>query len=245
MTTILIVNSINKSLDLKNLLEKNGLTVFTANGDPFNLLSKYSAVCPDMMLVDQEVKERCSLLKHINSNYGHTYTFMYTAADKISDIDPVAEHIDRIITDNYTADDICKIILDDIRSGKAAKRSSAADISSIRSAFKELCITPNYVGYKYLIDSVEIILSKQEENLSLTKLIYPVIAKKYNVSACSVERSIRTAINSSWDKIPDTALIKYFGIYAVTPEFKPSNSRFIYGVAECFMDERHRTYYKK
>ncbi len=237
MTTILIDNSVNERLGLKAELESKGLTVFTAKDDPFILLSRYSSCCPDMLFVEQSMKERKSLLKHINENYGHSYTLIYSAPDKISDIDPVSERIDRIVSHTDSTDEICRIILEDIACGKTKKRNTASEASGIRTALRELCVAPNYIGYKYLIDAVELIISNQDENLSLTKSIYPLIAKKHKVSTGSVERSIRTVVNNSWDKIPETELIKYFGIYAITPSFKPSNSRFIYAVAESFITE--------
>ena len=237
MTTILIDNIVNEKLGLKTVLERKGLTVFTTSDDPFMLLSKYSACCPDILLIEQGVKERRSLLKHINSNYDHAYTLMYSAEDKISDIDLPAEHIDRIISHSSSAEDICKLILQDIATGKTKKRNTVSENAGIRTVLKELCVAPNYIGYKYLIDAVELIISNQNENLCLTKSIYPLIAKKYNVSIGSVERSIRTVVNNSWGKIPEAELIKYFGLYALTSSFKPSNSRFIYAVAEAFMSE--------
>ena len=50
-------------------------------------------------------------------------------------------------------------------------------------------------GYKYLIDAIMISFSKRG-HLPLYKQVFPVIAKKYNVSAESVERDIRYVLRN-------------------------------------------------
>lgn len=55
-------------------------------------------------------------------------------------------------------------------------------------------ITPNLLGYKYIIDALEIIKEDSEVLSSLHKRIYLPLAKKYGVRDVAIERSIRTAI---------------------------------------------------
>ena len=55
-------------------------------------------------------------------------------------------------------------------------------------------ITPNLLGYKYIIDALEIIKEDSEVLNSLHKKIYRPIAEKYGVRDVAIERSIRTAI---------------------------------------------------
>lgn len=55
-------------------------------------------------------------------------------------------------------------------------------------------ITPNLLGYKYIIDAMDIIRDDSEVMSSLHKRIYLPLAKKYGVRDVAIERSIRTAI---------------------------------------------------
>ncbi len=50
-------------------------------------------------------------------------------------------------------------------------------------------------GFKYLVDAITIFSSKRG-NLPLYKQVFPVIAKKYNVTSQSVERDIRYVLRN-------------------------------------------------
>lgn len=55
-------------------------------------------------------------------------------------------------------------------------------------------ITPNLLGYRYIIDALEIINNEPKAIHQLHKKVYPQIAERYNTNAVGIERSIRTAM---------------------------------------------------
>ena len=55
-------------------------------------------------------------------------------------------------------------------------------------------ITPNLLGYKYIIDAMDIIRENPKAKHGLHKKVYPQIAERYNTNAVGIERSIRTAM---------------------------------------------------
>jgi len=82
-------------------------------------------------------------------------------------------------------------------------------------------------GYGYICEAVYMTLENRETVPSITKEIYPVIAKKNRVSTGSVEKCIRHAIEHAWDS--DNAPIREF-LYehaAGRSERRPTNSEFI------------------
>ena len=62
---------------------------------------------------------------------------------------------------------------------------------------------------------------------SVTKLLYPTVAKKYNTTSSRVERAIRHAIEIAWDRGDVDVLNNYFGYTIHTSRGKPTNSEFI------------------
>lgn len=66
---------------------------------------------------------------------------------------------------------------------------------------KELCVNPSLLGFNYLKDAIELCLDNKETLNSITKVLYPTIAKKHNTTPSRVERAMRHAIETSWDKI--------------------------------------------
>ena len=66
-----------------------------------------------------------------------------------------------------------------------------------------LGIRPNLAGYHLLIDAIMITLRNPELLRSLTKGLYPVVAKEYGKNPQAVERNMRRAIDSAYDQDPD------------------------------------------
>ena len=62
----------------------------------------------------------------------------------------------------------------------------------------ELGITANYKGYWYLLTALRLLTLEQLHTIRVTGDLYPRIARQHGVSAQSVERSIRTAIEACW-----------------------------------------------
>ena len=62
---------------------------------------------------------------------------------------------------------------------------------------------------------------------SVTKRLYPEIAKRNDTTASRVERAIRHAIEVAWDRGDVDVLNSYFGYTIHNLRGKPTNSEFI------------------
>lgn len=82
-------------------------------------------------------------------------------------------------------------------------------------------------GYHYLREAIMLSLNDSEMLESVTKLLYPTIAKKYETSPSRVERAIRHAIETAWDRGDVEVLTKMFGYTVNCGKGKPTNSEFI------------------
>ena len=76
---------------------------------------------------------------------------------------------------------------------------SEQNFSDIYRFFLLLGITPNYLGFYQAAYAVAICMKEPERLISVTKSIYPDVAKYFRTSAGSVERNIRTVARISWD----------------------------------------------
>lgn len=74
-------------------------------------------------------------------------------------------------------------------------------------------ISLNAGGFRYLYMAINLVSKKIKENrqYTLTGDIYPLIAERYAVSTCSVDRAIWNALNRSKaeDKSPKTFIEKF------------------------------------
>lgn len=56
------------------------------------------------------------------------------------------------------------------------------------------------IGYRYLREAVWVVCSDPEMITSVTKLLYPEIAKRFSTTDKQVERAIRNSIETAWVK---------------------------------------------
>ena len=66
----------------------------------------------------------------------------------------------------------------------------------------------------------------------ITKQLYPDIAKKYHTTPSRVERAIRHAIETAWNRGDIDTLNSFFGYTVSNSKGKPTNSEFIAMIAD-------------
>ena len=82
-------------------------------------------------------------------------------------------------------------------------------------------------GYHYLREAIILSVKNSEIINSVTKLLYPTVAKNHGTTSSRVERAIRHAIEVAWDRGDIDVLNSYFGYTIQNDRGKPTNSEFI------------------
>ena len=82
-------------------------------------------------------------------------------------------------------------------------------------------------GYHYLREAIIASVNDKEMLESVTKVLYPAVAKKFRTTPSRVERAIRHAIEIAWDRGDIDTLNSFFGYTINTGKGKPTNSEFI------------------
>ncbi len=85
----------------------------------------------------------------------------------------------------------------------------------------------NHNGYYYIAYAVDLILHNPTLVRQTTTQLYPLIAQKFEVSSCSVERCIRSSIEYAWLKGDIKLLNKLFLNKVDADRAKPTNSIFL------------------
>ena len=91
----------------------------------------------------------------------------------------------------------------------------------------EIGIPAHIKGYQYLRDAIIISVEEKEMLVSVTKVLYPAIAKKHGTTASRVERAIRHAIEVAWSRGKMDTIDEMFGYTIHNGKGKPTNSEFI------------------
>ncbi len=96
----------------------------------------------------------------------------------------------------------------------------------------EIGVPAHIKGYQYLREAIMMSVEDVEMLGSITKILYPTIAKKYQTTPSRVERAIRHAIEVAWSRGRMETLDGLFGYTINTGKGKPTNSEFIALIAD-------------
>lgn len=111
--------------------------------------------------------------------------------------------------------------------------SSRAELERyITTIMLEIGVPAHLKGYHYLREAIAIAKDDMEAVSSVTKLLYPVIAKKFRTTDQKVERAIRNAIEVSWDRGNPDTFEELFGYSIMTGKGRPTNSEYIARIAD-------------
>ena len=96
----------------------------------------------------------------------------------------------------------------------------------------EIGVPAHIKGYQYLREAIMMSVQDVEMLGSITKVLYPTIAKRYQTTPSRVERAIRHAIEVAWSRGRMETLDALFGYTINTGKGKPTNSEFIALIAD-------------
>ena len=91
----------------------------------------------------------------------------------------------------------------------------------------EVGVPAHIKGYQYLRDAIVMSVNDMDMLNSITKILYPTIAKKYQTTSSRVERAIRHAIEVAWSRGKMDTIDEMFGYTIHNGKGKPTNSEFI------------------
>jgi two-component system response regulator (stage 0 sporulation protein A) len=104
--------------------------------------------------------------------------------------------------------------------------------NDVTQMLHEIGIPAHIKGYQYLRDAIAISVEEEDMLVSVTKVLYPTIAKKHGTTSSRVERAIRHAIEVAWTRGRLETIYEIFGYTVSNGKGKPTNSEFIALVAD-------------
>lgn len=146
-------------------------------------------------------------------NEGADYCFL-----KPFDIDLMAQRVKQMV--RWYKDDRDGLILD------YSKANSDLEII-VSDIMHQIGVPAHIKGYQYLRTGILLTIENSELMHSVTKELYPTVAKMYKTTSSRVERAIRHAIEVAWDRGDVDVLSAYFGYTIQSARGKPTNSEFI------------------
>lgn len=102
----------------------------------------------------------------------------------------------------------------------------------VTNMMHEIGVPAHIKGYQYLRDAIMMVVKDLDIINSITKQLYPSIARTYNTTPSRVERAIRHAIEVAWSRGQVETIDALFGYTVNIGKGKPTNSEFIAMVAD-------------
>ena len=240
LKVVIAENGTELGKSCEKALKGYGMDVIMCEKDGSLLLEKIRTEKPDVVLADifmqnqdilgvldeikkTDAKERPMImamssfdnprLEKETLNAGASYYFL-----KPFDINAIAERIIRlsgwrneispvVVKDNVVSDPELELMVTEI--------------------IHQIGVPAHIKGYHYLREAIILSVKNSEIINSVTKLLYPTVAKNHGTTSSRVERAIRHAIEVAWDRGDIDVLNSYFGYTIQNDRGKPTNSEFI------------------
>lgn len=219
--------------------------------DAYNMILKTN---PDIVLMDVIMPrlDGISVMEKVKNNSqmkGNPSFIMVTAASS----QDVTEDAFRLGANYYIMKPFSKdVVLDKIRRvsrGRLKTPMGAGDRkvqpyvdkasymeqnleTDVTQMLHEIGIPAHIKGYQYLRDAIIMSVEDQEMLSSVTKILYPTIAKKHQTTPSRVERAIRHAIEVAWSRGKMDTINALFGYTVSNGKGKPTNSEFVALIAD-------------
>ena len=135
------------------------------------------------------------------------------------DISSLSEHIDTLYRQRDMSGQGSSVVTEDME-------------TQVTKVIHQIGVPAHIKGYQYLRTAILMTISDNDIINSVTKILYPSVAKKYQTTTSRVERAIRHAIEVAWDRGDVDTLNSYFGYTIQNNRGKPTNSEFIAMIAD-------------
>lgn len=225
---------------MADLLFKNGYRRPEEASDGLcavELAKKYSY---DLVICDLWLSgiDGIGIIREIKTMKDKTAFILTSAVNKHSILLEATEAgADVCILKPFSDDSILSYIQSILRSREGAfeaiHSNSKPDIESqVTKIIHQIGVPAHIKGYQYLRTAILMTIEDNEVINSVTKILYPTVAKKYKTTTSRVERAIRHAIEVAWDRGDVDTLNSYFGYTIQNSRGKPTNSEFIAMIAD-------------
>ncbi len=228
--------------ECKKELEAAGFDVVLTGKDGMRVMAMIDSQHFDAVLMDAFMShaDGAEVLEHIAESLAEKPLVLLVSAIDNAEFEEqmINAGADYYFIKPVTAQSVAKRIerLTSWKSEKQKRSSSAFadnDIEVVISdIMRQIGVPAHIKGYQYLRTAIKLSVEDSEMLGSVTKLLYPTVAKMYNTTSSRVERAIRHAIEVAWDRGDVDVLSSYFGYTIQSQRGKPTNSEFIAMIAD-------------
>ncbi|MBE6845077.1 MAG: sporulation transcription factor Spo0A [Ruminococcus sp.] len=225
-------DSVEYGINCASVLRSMGMYAITRPKDGGTLFETIKNDSPDVVVVDAILPhmDAIELIKKVQALGGKKPEFIVTSSYDNPFIERqvmqggAAYFMLKPFDVNSLGDRINSLI----HGTEGENGESAEDMEVVvTEIIHQLGVPAHIKGYHYLREAILSSLDDKELLESVTKMLYPTVAKRFDTTSSRVERAIRHAIEIAWDRGNLDTLNSFFGYTVNTCKGKPTNSEFI------------------
>ena len=232
------------SQECEKLLESYGMDVILTEKDGNKLISDISAIKPDVVLADVFMPhcDIIGVLDYVNKldNSQKPIVFAMCSFDNpLLESQTLEKGASYYFIKPFQVDMLAKRIVQFTGFHSASLPTNIATPVNynelevmVTDIIHQIGVPAHIKGYHYLREAIMLSVNNPEIINSITKQLYPTVAKKFQTTSSRVERAIRHGIEVAWDRGNVDVLNSYFGYTIHVGRGKPTNSEFIAMIAD-------------
>lgn len=98
----------------------------------------------------------------------------------------------------------------------------------LRMGFKQ-----KYVGFSYIAEAIELLIHEEpNQQLQITRDVYPLVAERYHATKAGVERAIRISLQAAFSTMSDEEIARYYPYSFDRSRKRPSNVDFLVNMSK-------------
>ncbi len=166
-----------------------------------------------------------------------TFLMLAPVANQTMIADAMAAGADAFLMKPFDMTSLCdhlaRLLEGRAKGSRPGAENGTPDIETqVTKIIHQIGVPAHIKGYQYLRTAILLTIQDSDIINSVTKVLYPSVAKKYQTTTSRVERAIRHAIEVAWDRGDVDTLNSYFGYTIQNNRGKPTNSEFIAMIAD-------------
>lgn len=225
------------SLHLVKFLKDSGFDVRATEKDGSKVLSKIKECSPDMILIDTfmlrlDALEVLKQIKAMPENERPVVALMGNVDNPVFEAELLSAGADYYFLKPFELGVMAERLKQLSKWSSSQRKNNSLKSTDelevvISDIMREIGVPAHIKGYQYLRQAIILTVTEPELMHSVTKELYPTVAKNNKTTPSRVERAIRHAIEVAWDRGDVDVLSSYFGYTIQNSRGKPTNSEFI------------------
>ena len=239
---VVVIDAEEIALGYKEEFFKENIEVSAFSPSGANIIKQIEAVNPEVVVLDLVIQggdgfECIEKIKRIKPECKFIITTAFNSTENVARAMELG--VDYFMLKPVDATSIIKRIKELCYKSKQANSLVSRKLEEkITNIFLTVGIPAHIKGYQFLRDAIKMAVDDPHIINSITKKLYPGIAKLYDTTASKVERAIRHAIEVAWNKGKIENINDVFGLRVYDTHEKPTNGEFIALVADKMLLEK-------